>query len=37
LVMDKKGKIDSYGIGNWRYYKKSYIHDSLVLLKIKRA
>lgn len=33
----KKGKIDSYGIGNRRYYKKEDILKSLVLLNIKRA
>ncbi|MFC6877038.1 helix-turn-helix domain-containing protein [Flavobacterium myungsuense] len=32
-----KGKIDSYGIGNRRYYKKEDLLNSLVLLKVKRA
>ena len=32
-----KGKIDCYGIGNRRYYKKADILNSLVLLKVKRA
>ena len=32
-----KGKIDCYGIGNRRYYKKVDILNSLVLLKVKRA
>jgi hypothetical protein len=33
----KKGKIDSYGICNRRYYKKADVLNSLVLMKIKRA
>jgi hypothetical protein len=33
----KKGKIDCYGIGNRRYYKKEDLLNSLVLLKVKRA
>lgn len=33
----KNGKIESYGIGNRRYYKKADVLDSLVLLKIKRV
>lgn len=33
----KNGKIDSYGIGNRRYYKKADVLNSLVLLKVKRA
>jgi hypothetical protein len=33
----KKGKIDSYGIGHLRYYKKDDLLKSLVLLKVKRA
>jgi len=32
-----KGKIDCYGIGNRRYYKKADVLNSLVLLKVKRA
>jgi hypothetical protein len=32
-----KGKIDCYGIGNRRYYKKVDVLNSLVLLKVKRA
>ncbi len=32
-----KGKIDCYGIGNRRYYKKEDLLKSLVLLKVKRA
>jgi len=32
-----KGKIDCYGIGNRRYYKKEDLLNSLVLLKAKRA
>ncbi|WP_396212766.1 helix-turn-helix domain-containing protein [Flavobacterium sp.] len=32
-----KGKIDSYGIGNRRYYKKEDLLNSLVLLNVKRA
>jgi hypothetical protein len=32
-----KGKIDCYGIGNRRYYKKEDVLKSLVLLKVKRA
>ena len=32
-----KGKIDSYGIGNKRYYKKVDVLNSLVHLKVKRA
>jgi len=31
-----KGKIDCYGIGNRRYYKKIDVLNSLVLLKVKR-
>ncbi len=31
------GKIDCYGIGNRRYYKKVDVLNSLVLLKVKRA
>ncbi|MDI1317894.1 helix-turn-helix domain-containing protein [Flavobacterium sp.] len=33
----KNGKIDCYGIGNRRYYKKEDVLNSLVLLKVKRA
>lgn len=33
----KNGKIDCYGIGYRRYYKKSDILSKLVLLKVKRA
>ena len=33
----KNGKIDCYGIGNRRYYKKEDLLKSLVLLKVKRA
>ena len=33
----KNGKIDCYGIGNRRYYKKEDVLKSLVLLKVKRA
>lgn len=32
-----KGKIDCYGIGNRRYYKKEDLIKCLVLLKVKRA
>ncbi|WP_339837280.1 helix-turn-helix domain-containing protein [uncultured Flavobacterium sp.] len=32
-----KGKIECYGIGNRRYYKKEDLLKSLVLLKVKRA
>ena len=32
-----KGKIDCYGIGNRRYFKKADVLNSLVLLKVKRA
>lgn len=32
-----KGKINCYGIGNRRYYKKVDVLNSLVLLKVKRA
>jgi hypothetical protein len=32
-----KGKIDCYGIGNRRYYKKVDVLNSLILLKVKRA
>lgn len=31
------GKIQCYGIGNRRYYKKVDVINSLVLLKVKRA
>ena len=33
----KKGKIDCYGIGHRRYYKKDDLLKSLLLLKVKRA
>ena len=33
----KNGKIDSYGIGNRRYYKKADVLNSLVLLKVKKG
>jgi hypothetical protein len=33
----KKGKIDCYGIGNRRYYKKDDLLKSLVHLEVKRA
>lgn len=32
-----KGKIDCYGIGNRRYYKKEDLFKCLVLLKVKRT
>jgi hypothetical protein len=32
----KKGKIDCYGIGNRKYYKKEDLLKSLVLLKVKK-
>ena len=33
----KKGKIDCYGIGNRKYYKKEDLLKSLVLLNVKKG